>query len=111
MFFKYRSVPSPRNPLGSLQGALEQLFQCCSANNFVANAGKCHLLTIPKITSKIAISSANVSSEQKVKLLGINLESMLNFDSQANALLNKANKKYYALPKVCNKMNTNKRRE
>ena len=84
----------------NLQGALEQLFQWFFANHLVANAGKWHLLH--------AISNINVSSEQKVKLLGINLESRLNFDYHVNTLLDKANKKYHALARVCNYMNTNK---
>ena len=79
--------------LENLQGALEQLFQWFSANYLVANTGKCHLLTSFKITNNIAISKTNVSSEQKVKKLRINLESRLNFDYHVNTLLIKANKK------------------
>ena len=101
MFFKCRR--SVRN----VQGALEELFQWFSANHLVENAKKCHLLTSSKITNNIAISNTNVSSEQKVTLLGINLESRLNF---VNTCLNKANKKYHALARVCNYMRTNKRR-
>ena len=41
--------------------------------------------------NNIAITNTNVSSEQKVKLLGINVESRLNFDYHVNTLLNKAN--------------------
>ena len=78
--------------LEDLQGALEQLFQWFFPNHLVANAGKCHLLTSSKITNNIAISNTNVSSEQKVKLLEINLESRLNFDYHVNTVLNKANK-------------------
>ena len=96
--------------LENLQGALEQLFQWFSANHFVVNAGKSHLLTSSKIPKNIAISNTNVSSEQKVKLLGINLESRLNFDYRVYTLLNKANKKYHALARMSNYMNTNKRR-
>ena len=96
--------------LEKLQGTLEQIFQWFSANHLVANAEKCHFLTSSKITNKIAISSTNISSEQKVKLLQINLESRLNFDYHVNILLNKANKKCHALAMVCNYMNTNKRR-
>ena len=99
MFFKYKV-------LENLQGALEQLFQWYFANRLVANARKCHLLTSSKITNNIA----NVSCEQKVKLLGINLESRPNFDYHGNTLSNKANKKYHALARVCNYMNTNKQR-
>ena len=64
--------------LEDLQGVLEPLFQWFSANHLVANAGKCHLLTSSKITNSIAISNPNVLIEQKVKLLGINLDSRLN---------------------------------
>ena len=64
--------------LEDLQGVLEPLFQWFSANRLVANAGKCHLLTSSKITNSIAISNPNVLIEQKVKLLGINLDSRLN---------------------------------
>ena len=96
--------------LENLQGALEKLFQWFSANHLVANAGKCHLLTSSKVIKNIAISNTNVSSKQKVKLLEINLESSLNFDDHVNTLSNKANKKYHALARVCNYMNTNKGR-
>ena len=58
----------------------------------------------------VSISSSYVSSEQKVKLLGINLESRLNFDYHVNMILNKGYKKYHALARICNYMNTNKRR-
>ena len=95
--------------LENLQGALEQLFQWFPLNHLAANAGKCHLLTSFKITNNIGISNTNVSSEQKVKLLGINLERRLNFDYHVNTLLNKANKKYHASARLCNYMNTNKR--
>ena len=72
--------------LENFQGALEQLFQWFSANHLVAKAGKCHFFASSKITNNIAISNTNVSSEQKVKLLGINLESRLNFDYHVNTL-------------------------
>ena len=71
-------------------------------------AGKYQFLSSSKIANNIAISNTNISSEQEVKLLGINPESRLNFDYHLNTYLNKANKKYHALARVCNNMNTNK---
>ena len=76
----------------------------------MANARKCHLLTSSKRANNIAISNTKVSSEQKIKLLGINLESRLTFDYHVNTLLNKANKKYQALARTWKYMNTNKQR-
>ena len=90
--------------LENLQRALEQLFQWFCANQLVENAGKCHLVTSSKITNNITISITNVSSEQNIKLLGINLESRLNFDYHVTTLLNKRNKKYHALARVCKYM-------
>ena len=69
---------------------------------------KGHLPTSFKITNNIVISNTNISSEQKIMLLRINLASRLNFDYHVNTLLNKANIKYHALERVCNYMNSNK---
>ena len=96
--------------LSNLENALKKLFQWFSDNYLVANASKCHLLTSSKTPKDITISNSNISSEEKVKLLGINIEGRLNFDSHVNTLLSKANKKYHALARVCNYMDINKRR-
>ena len=48
-------------------------------------------------------------NEERVKLLGVNLEGRLNFDFHVNTLLNKGSKKHHALPRVCNYMNKKKR--
>ena len=106
----YKCSSNIEEVLENLEGALEQFFQWFSANHLVENARKCDLLTSCKITNNIAISNTNFSSKQKVKPPGINLESRLNSDYHVNTLLNKGNKKYYALARLCNYMNTNKRR-
>ena len=41
--------------LENLQGALEQLFKWFSANQLVANAGNCHLLSSSKITILLSL--------------------------------------------------------
>ena len=46
---------------------------------------------------------------ERVKLLGVNTEGRLNFDYHVNTLLKKANKKYHALARVCNYMDTKNR--
>ena len=68
------------------------------------------MLTRSKITNNIAVSNTKRTSEQKVKPLGLNLESRLNFDYHVNKLLDKANKKHHALARVSKYMNTNKQR-
>ena len=48
-------------------------------------------------------------NEERVKLLGVNVEGSLNFDFHVNTLLKKASKKYHALERVCNYLNKKKR--
>ena len=91
--------------LENQQGALEKTFHWFSTNNLVANAGKCHLLTSSKTPVDIHISNTEILNEERVKLLGVNLEGRLNFDFHVNTLLKKASKKYHALARVCNYMN------
>ena len=94
-----------KNVLDNLQGALEKMFHWFSTNNLVANAGKCHLLTSSNTPVDIHISNNEILNEERVKLLGVNLEGRLNFDFHVNTLLKKASKKYHALARVCNYMN------
>ena len=41
--------------------------------------------------------------------LGVNFEGILNFDYRVNTLIKKANKKYHALARACNYIDTTKR--
>ena len=92
--------------LSNLQGASEKLFSWFSANHLVANAGKCHLLTSSNLPVDIRITNTKISNMQRVKLLGVNIEGRLNSDYHVNTLLKKANKKYHALARVCNYIDT-----
>ena len=57
----------------------------------------------------IHISNIEILKEEKVQLLGLNLEVRLNFYFYVNTLL-KTSKKYHALARMCNYMNRKKRR-
>ena len=81
-----------KNLLDNLQGAFENMFHWFSTNNLVANAGK-FLLASPKTPVDIHISNNEILNEERVKLLGVNLEGRLNFDFHVNTLLKKASKK------------------
>ena len=60
------------------------MFHRFSTNHFVANAGKCHLLTWSKTPVDIHISSTEILNEEKVKLRGVNIECRLKFDFHVN---------------------------
>ena len=92
--------------LTNLPSVSEKLFSWFSANHLVANAGKYHLLTSSNLPVDIRITNTKISNVERVKLLGVNIEGRLNFDYHVNTLLKKANKKYHALARVCNYMDT-----
>ena len=96
--------------LTNLQGASEKIFSWFSANQLVTNAEKCHLLTSSNLPVDIRITDTKISNLERVKLLGVNFEGRLNFDYQVNTLLKKANKNNHALARVCNYLDTKKRR-
>ena len=97
------------NVQDDLQGALEKMFHWFSTNYLAANAVKYHLLTSSKTPVDVHIPNTEILTEEKVKLLGVNLEGRINFDFHVNTLLKKASKKYHALAGVCNYMNKKKR--
>ena len=74
----------------------------------VANAGKCHLLTSSNLPVDIRITNTKISNVDRGKLLGVNFEGRLNFDYHVSTLLKKENKKYHALARVFNYMDTKK---
>ena len=90
--------------LTNLQGVSEKLFAWFSANHSVANAGKCHLLTGFNLPVDIRITNTKISMWKE-----LNYEGRLNFDYHFKTLLKKANKKYKALARVCNYMDTKRR--
>ena len=76
------------------------MFHWFSTNHLVANAGICHLLTNSKTPVDIHISNNEILNEEKVKLLGVNLEGRLDFDFHVNTLSKKASKKYNTLARL-----------
>ena len=94
--------------LTNLQTTSEKLFSWFCENHLVANAEKCHLLTSSNLPVDICITNTNISNVERVKLLGVNFEGRLNFDYHVTTLLKNANKKYHAIAKECNFMDTKK---
>ena len=88
----------------------KNFFSWFSANHLEANAGKCYHLTSSNLPVNIRITNTKISNVERAKLLGVNFEGTLYFDYHVNTLFKKANKKYQALAKVCNYMDTKKRR-
>ena len=86
------------------------MFDWFLENLLKANADKCHLIGSPKVPVDIQISNIKVTSESRVKLLGIHIDNRLNFDYHVSQLCKKASKKLQALARIFRYVETSKRR-
>ena len=73
-------------------------------------ADKCHLITSSKTPVGIKMANMTITSEEKVKLLGINIDNRLNFDYHISQLCKKTGKKFHALTRVFKYMDTSQRK-
>ena len=71
---------------------------------------KCHLIASSKVPVDIQISDIKVTSEFRVKLLSIHIDSRLNFDYHVIQFCKKASKKLHALARIFKYVETSKRR-
>ena len=66
--------------LGKLEKGIQSMIDWFSENFLKTNADKCHLIASSKVAVDIQISNIKVTSESRVKLLGIHIDNRLNFD-------------------------------
>ena len=93
----------------SLQESSIKPFKWFADNQMKANEDKCHLTVITNELTEIQIDFSMKNSGSK-KLLGVNIDSKLNFDCHVNYLCNKANKKLWAFARVTPYMTKKKRK-
>ena len=75
-----------------------------------ANPGKCHLLLSTKSPEVVSIDRTQIKSSTAETLLGITIDSELNFDNHLSAICNKMSKKPNGLGQTANYMSLEKRR-
>ena len=63
-----------------VEKCIQNMFDWFSENFLKASADKCHLIANSKVPVDIQISDIKVTSESKVKLLGIHTDNRLDFD-------------------------------
>ena len=95
-----------------LEAAAEKAISWFEYNGMKINSDKCHLLVCGK---KYELMLANIGDEQiiesnKVKLLGINIDSGLTFNEHLNSICKKASNKLNALSRQCAFLPFQKRR-
>ena len=84
----------------SLQESSKKLFKWFADNQMKTNEDKCHLIVSTNELTEIQIGDFSMKNSAHEKLLGVNIDSKLNFDCHVNHLCNKANKKLRILARV-----------
>ena len=84
----------------SLQESSKKLFKWFADNQMKTNDDKCHLIANTNELTEIQIGDFSIKNSGSEKLLGINIDSNLNFDCHVNHLCSKEHKKLKALARV-----------
>ena len=82
----------------SLQKSSKKLFKWFVAYQIKSNIGKCQLIVSTNDIAEIQIADFLIKSSCTEKLLGVNIDSKLNFNSHVDHLCSKACKKLRVIP-------------
>ena len=97
--------------IGRLEKDLGNLLQWFKLNYFKPNLEKSHLLLNNSSSNLyIKVCGKMISNSKNEKLLGITIDSALNFDTHVNNLCKKANQKFHVLARLSNYMDKDKLR-
>ena len=96
--------------LEKLEEVGKVLFEWFSNNFLKANAEKCHLILSTDEPFSINIDNEVIKNSNNKKLLGINLNNRLGFDTHVANICNRVSKKLHALSRISQYMNIHKRR-
>ena len=106
----YNAVDNIEEVVLSLQESSKKLFKWFSDNQMKSNGDKCHLIVSTNDTAEIQIGEYLIKSSTNEKLLGVNIDSKLTFDSHVSHLCNKANQKLRALARITPYMTLEKKK-
>ena len=95
-------VCAKSNANSQLQTDLDNLGAWCNENDMLPKPEKCHIMNICNLRNKPVIPTFTLKNEQinttdNMKLLGVTLQSNLNWDIQVNQMISKASKRMYML--------------
>ena len=96
--------------ISELQVISTKVFNCFGNNHMKANPGKCHLLLSTKSPEVVSIDVIQITSSTAETLLGITIDSELNFEIHLSAMCNKVSRKTNALGWIANYILLEKRR-
>ena len=84
----------------SLRESSKKLFECFAGNQMKTSEDNCHLIVSTDELTEIQIGDFSIKHSVSEKLLGVNIDSKLDFDCHVNHLCSKANKKLRVLARV-----------
>ena len=79
-------------------------------NHMKTNPGICHILLSTKSPEIVSIDGIQITPSTAETLLGITIDSELNFENHLSATCNKVSRKINALERIANYMSLEKRR-
>ena len=106
----YTTGNSMEEVIQKLENAAKTLFQWFSDNQMKANPDKCHFLCNSNSEVSLTIETQKVKNSKFEKLLGIKLDSKLNFNSHIHDICQKAGQKLNAISRITPYMDIAKRR-
>ena len=106
----YTTGNSIEEVIQKLENAAKMLFQWFSDNQMKANPDKCHFLCSSNREVSLTIENQVMKNSIFEKLLGINLDSKLNFSSHIHEIWQKAGQKLNAISRITPYMDFAKRR-
>ena len=96
--------------ISELQSTSEKLFNWFEKNHLKTNPEKCHLLLSSKSSIETKIGGVSVKSSQMETLLGVSIDSELNFENHISNIYSKVSKKRNALRRIAGYITLEKRR-
>ena len=90
--------------ISELQDISTKVFNWFGNNHMKANPGKCHLLLSTKSPEVVSIDGIQITSSTAETLLGITIDSEINFENHRSAICNKVSRIFNALGRIANYM-------
>ena len=106
----YATEDSIEKLLETLEKETNILLEWFNFNEMKSNTDKCHLIIVNNQDKSIKIGKDVITSETRVKLLGVTIDNKLNFNEHVDNICKKANNKLHALARIAKYLSPEKLR-
>ena len=106
----YRTAEIIEEVIKLLERDSKMLFRWFSDNQMKANLNKCHLVVNKKYEVAINLGETEIKNSEYEKLLGIKVDTKLNFNEHLKDITSKASRKVNTLSRVLSYMGLSKKK-